>query len=284
MSEMSWTKRVKHPSKLLTVADTVEAVVLDVDEENRRLSLGLKQTTPNPWSVIESKYSVGDIITGVVRNIADFGAFIEVEEGVDGLVHISDLTWNRRIKHPAEVLKKGEEVEAKILKIDTENQRLSLSIKDLQPDVWQEFFKRYRMGDILEGKIVRLTDFGAFVELTDGVEGLVHISELAHERLEKPQDKFQVGQGIRVKILRTDPTERKIGLSVKAAQDELGDRDLDSYHSQIEEEKSASSMTLGDMVGGDLAALRERAARRADESEDEGTSSTEVEGEAPEDA
>jgi small subunit ribosomal protein S1 len=261
VSEMSWTKRIKHPSKMLNPADMIEAVVLEVDEENRRLSLGLKQTTPNPWSVIQEKYRVGDIIHGVVRNIADFGAFIEVEEGVDGLVHISDLTWNRRVKHPAEILKKGQEVEAKILKIDTENQRLSLSIKDLMPDVWQEFSRRYRVGDILEGKIVRLADFGAFVELSEGVEGLVHISEMAHERLEKPGDKFQPGQSVRVKILRVDPEERKIGLSVKAAQDELGSGDLKQYQSARQEEAARSSITLGD-VAGDLSALRERAAQR----------------------
>jgi small subunit ribosomal protein S1 len=269
ISEMSWTKRIKHPSKVLNVDDTIEAVVLEVDEENRRLSLGLKQTTPNPWSLIEQNYREGDIIEGTVRNIADFGAFIEVAEGVDGLVHISDLTWNRRVKHPAEVLKKGERVEAKILKIDSDNQRLSLSIKDLQPDVWEEFFKRYHVGDILEGKIVRLTDFGAFVELADGVEGLVHISEMAHERLEKPQDKFQVDQTVRVKILRTDPSERKIGLSIRAAQDELGDRDLDTYHDQIEAERSRSSITLGDMVGDDLNALRQRPADEEGEAAEE---------------
>ncbi len=262
VSEMSWTKRVKHPSKLLNVGDEVEAVVLEVDEENRRLSLGLKQTTPNPWSVIQEKYQVGDVIKGVVRNIADFGAFIEVEEGVDGLVHISDLTWNRRIKHPSEVLKKGQEVEAKILKIDTENQRLSLSIKDLQPDVWEEFFKRYHVGDILEGKIVRLTDFGAFVELTEGVEGLVHVSEMAHERVEKPSDRFQVGQSVRVKILRTDPEERKIGLSIRAALDELGDKDLASYQAEREEEKAKASITVGDMAG-DLSALKKRIEEQA---------------------
>ncbi|RMF76659.1 MAG: 30S ribosomal protein S1 [Acidobacteria bacterium] len=261
VSEMSWTKRVKHPSKILEVGDEVEAVVLEVDEENRRLSLGLKQTTPNPWSVIEQRYREGDVIKGVVRNIADFGAFVEVEEGVDGLVHISDLTWNRRVKHPAEVLKKGQEVEARILKIDTENQRLSLSIKDLQPDVWEEFFKRYRVGDILEGKIVRLTDFGAFVELSEGVEGLVHVSEMAHERVEKPSDRFQVGQTVRVKILRTEPEERRIGLSIKAALDELGDKDLETYTSEREAEASRSSITLGD-VAGDLSALRDRAAAR----------------------
>ncbi len=269
VSEMSWTKRIKHPSKMLNPADMIEAVVLEVDEENRRLSLGLKQTTPNPWSVIQEKYRVGDIIKGVVRNIADFGAFIEVEEGVDGLVHISDLTWNRRVKHPAEILKKGQEVEAKILKIDTENQRLSLSVKDLMPDVWQEFSRRYRVGDILEGKIVRLADFGAFVELSEGVEGLVHISEMAHERLEKPGDKFQPGQSVRVKILRVDPEERKIGLSVKAAQDELGSGDLKQYQSARQEEASRSSITLGD-VAGDLSALRERAAQRQADGEPAG--------------
>jgi small subunit ribosomal protein S1 len=266
VSEMSWTKRVKHPSKLLNVEDIVEAVVLEVDEENRRLSLGLKQTTPNPWSIIEQKYSVGDVIKGEVRNIADFGAFVEVEDGVEGLVHISDLSWNRRIKHPSEVLNKGDMVEAKILKIDTDNQRLSLSVKDLQPDVWQEFFKRYNVGDILEGKIVRLTDFGAFVELSEGVEGLVHISEMAHERLEKPSDRFNVDQTVRVKILRTDAEERKIGLSIKAALDELGDRDLQSYQDQVEQEKRASSITLGDVASG-LRELHEKG--KADQQEDE---------------
>ncbi len=259
VSEMSWTKRVKHPSKLVNVGEDVEAVVLEVDEANRRLSLGLKQTQPNPWSVIQDKYRVGDIIKGVVRNIADFGAFIEVEEGVDGLVHISDLTWNRRVKHPAELLKKGQEVEAKILKIDTDNQRLSLSVKDLMPDVWQEFVKRYHVGDILEGKIVRLTDFGAFVELTDGVEGLVHVSEMSHERLEKPADKFQVGQTVRVKILRTEPEERKIGLSIKAAADELGEKELSQYQAERREEERAASITLGDV--GDLRALQDRMRR-----------------------
>ena len=274
VSEMSWTKRIKHPSKMLNPGDMIEAVVLEVDEENRRLSLGLKQTTPNPWSVIQEKYRVGDIIHGVVRNIADFGAFIEVEEGVDGLVHISDLTWNRRVKHPAEILKKGQDVEAKILKIDTENQRLSLSIKDLMPDVWQEFSRRYRVGDILEGKIVRLADFGAFVELSEGVEGLVHISEMAHERLEKPGDKFQPGQSVRVKILRVDPEERKIGLSVKAAQDELGSGDLKQYQNARQEEAARSSITLGD-VAGDLSALRERAAQRQADGEPGGDKGSE---------
>ncbi len=261
VSEMSWTKRVKHPSKILSMDDSVEVVVLDLDEENRRLSLGLKQTTPNPWTVIEQKYNVGDVITGTVRSIADFGAFIEVEEGVDGLVHISDLTWNRRVKHPAEILKKGETVETKILKIDTENQRLSLSVKDLQPDAWQEFFKRYNVGDILEGKVVRLTDFGAFVELTENVEGLVHVSEVSHDRVEKPGDVLSTDQVVRVKILRTDPEERKIGLSIKEAADALAGKDLETYQDERDQESRASSLTFGE-VAGDLDAIRKRAEER----------------------
>jgi small subunit ribosomal protein S1 len=217
VSEMSWSKRVKHPSKILAVGDWVECVVLDIDQEGRRLSLGLKQTAPNPWELIDTKYRVGDHIKGRVRNITDFGAFIEVEEGIDGLVHISDLSWTKRIKHPSEALAKGDEVEAVILKIDSENQRLSLGIKQLQPNTVEDFFRTHTVGDVLAGKIVRLTEFGAFVELFEGVEGLVHVSEMSEERIEKPEDKFATGQDVRVKIIKMDPVEKKIGLSIKAA-------------------------------------------------------------------
>ncbi len=179
VSAMSWTKRIKHPSKIVAVDDTVEAMVLDLDKENRRLSLGLKQTEPNPWALIDEKYEVGSRITGKVRNLTNFGAFIEVEEGVDGLVHISDLSWSKRIKHPSEVLQKGDEVEAVILKIDTENQRLSLGIKQLQPNIWDEFYRLHSVGEVMRGKVVRLTEFGAFVELEEGIEGLVHVSEFS---------------------------------------------------------------------------------------------------------
>ncbi len=244
VSEMSWTKRVKHPSKILNVGDWVECVVLEIDQEGKRLSLGLKQTEPNPWDMIDTKYRVGDMIKGKVRNITDFGAFVEVEEGIDGLVHISDLSWTRRIKHPSEVLKKSDEVEAVILKIDSENQRLSLGIKQLQPNVLEDFFRTHGVGDILTGKIVRLAEFGAFVELFEGVEGLVHISEMSKERIERPEDHFTVGQDIRVKIIKMDPLEKKIGLSIKAALDEPED----SIQSYQETRQGDGGATLGDLM------------------------------------
>ena len=245
VSEMSWSKRVKHPSKVLNAGDWIECVVLEVDQEGRRLSLGLKQTEPNPWDLIDTKYRVGDIIKGSVRNITDFGAFVEVEEGIDGLVHISDLSWTRRIKHPGEILKKGDDVEAVILKIDSENQRLSLGIKQLQPNVLEDFFRTHGVGDILQGKIVRLAEFGAFVELFEGVEGLVHVSELSKERLEKPEDHFQAGQEVRVKIIKMDPVEKKIGLSIKAALDEPTPEGLQSYR---ESQEGDGGATLGDLM------------------------------------
>ena len=243
VSEMSWTKKVKHPSKILNVGDTVDAVILDVDLKQRRLSLGLKQTEPNPWDLIAQKYEVGSRITGTVRNLTDFGVFVEIEEGIDGLIHISDLSWTRRIKHPSEVLKKGDTVEAMILKIDAENQRLSLGLKQLGPNIWEDFFANHQVGDSVVGRIVRLTDFGAFVEIAEGVEGLVHVSELADERIEHPKDRFSVDQVVRAKLIKLDQAERKIGLSIKAASadplDALGD--MSSGRD--------SSTTIGDIVG-----------------------------------
>jgi small subunit ribosomal protein S1 len=247
VSEMSWTKRVKHPSQILNVGDWVECVVLEIDQEGRRLSLGLKQTEPNPWDLIDTKYRVNDTIKGIVRNITDFGAFIEVEEGIDGLVHISDMSWTRRIKHPSEVLKKGDEVEAVILKIDSENQRLSLGMKQLQPNVLEDFFRSHGVGDILTGKIVRLTEFGAFVELFEGIEGLVHISEMAKDRVEKPEDLFAVEQEVRVKIIKIDPLEKKIGLSIKAAEGEPEEGSLREYQAR-QAEIGDGSATLGDLL------------------------------------
>ncbi len=222
VSEMSWSKRIKHPSQLLSPGEWIECVVLEVDQDQRRLSLGLKQMEPNPWELISSKYRVGDTIRGVVRNLTDFGAFVEVEEGVDGLVHISDLSWTRRIKHPSEVLEKGQEVEAVILKIDSENQRLSLGIKQLQPNLLEEFFRTHTVGDVLSGRVVRLAEFGAFVELAEGVEGLVHVSEIAEEPPEAPAEVLQPGQEVRVKIIKMDTVEKKIGLSIKEAAGEPG--------------------------------------------------------------
>jgi small subunit ribosomal protein S1 len=245
VSEMSWTKRIKHPSKVLAVGDTVEAVVLDVDQEARRLSLGLRQTEPNPWDLIAEKYHVGDRITGKVRNLTDFGAFVEVEEGIDGLVHISDLSWTKRLRHPSEMLKKGDSVDAVILKIDSENQRLSLGIKQLSPNIWDEFFRLRSVGDLVTGRVVRLTDFGAFVEIEDGIEGLIHVSELSEERVELPKDVLSTGTVLKAKIIKMEPTEQKIGLSLKAVAQDLTHEELRMYQ---EAQERDSSITLGDAL------------------------------------
>lgn len=216
VSEMSWSKRVKHPSKIVNPGDIVEVEVLNVDPKARRISLGMKQVQENPWQTLHERYQVGTRVHGRVRNLTDFGAFIEIEDGVDGLVHVSDISWSRRIKHPSEALKKGQEIDAVITSIDTENRRLSLSIKDLEPNAWEKFVNEHKPGDVVRGKIARFANFGAFVELDDNLEGLCHISELSEERVAKPEDVVQLGQEMEFKILRIDPETRKIGLSARA--------------------------------------------------------------------
>ena len=217
ISEMSWTQRVKHPSKVVAIGDLIEVVVLDVDPANKRISLGMRQAEPNPWNSIEERYPVGTRVEGRVRNLADFGAFVELEEGIDGLIHISDLSWTKRVRHPSEVLKKGDRVEAIVLHVDKANHRISLGLKQLQQDPWQSSVPdRYRVGMDVQGTVIRTTDFGAFVELEDGVEGLLHVSELSSERVNKPEDVVQVGQALTLKVIKLDPEERKIGLSLRA--------------------------------------------------------------------
>src|SRR6266481_751335 len=216
VSEMSWSKRVKHPSKLVGPGDAVEVEVLGVDPKARRISLGMKQIQANPWMSLGDRYQVGTRVHGRVRNLTDFGAFIEIEDGVDGLVHVSDISWSRRIKHPSEALKKGQEIDAVITSIDTENRRLSLSIKDLEPNAWEKFTNEHKPGDVVHGKVARFANFGAFVELDDNLEGLCHISELSEERVAKPEDVVQLGQEMDFKILRIDPETKKIGLSARA--------------------------------------------------------------------
>src|SRR5215203_367341 len=208
VSEMSWSKRVKHPSKILNQGDQVEAMVLGVDPGARRISLGLKQVESNPWHELAGKYPVGTTITGSVRNLTEFGAFVEVEEGIDGLIHISDMSWSKRLKHPSEVLKKGDEVQAMVLNIDAENQRLSLGLKQLQTDVWDEFFSQHHVGDVVEGKVVRLTNFGAFVELAEGIEGLIHVSEFDDSQHAGKDEKLElnVGESYQMKIIKLIPS------------------------------------------------------------------------------
>ncbi|HEU0179004.1 MAG TPA: 30S ribosomal protein S1 [Blastocatellia bacterium] len=216
VSEMTWSKRVKHPSKLLSVGQEVEAQVLEVDSNNRRISLGIKQIEPNPWETLPERYGVGTRVKGRVRNLTDFGAFIEIEDGIDGLVHVSDISWTKRIKHPSEALKKNQEVEAIITAIDVDNRRLSLSIKDLEPNAWDKFFDAHHLGDLVTGKVTRFANFGAFVELEDGIEGLCHVSELSENHVDKPEDAVKQGQTLQFKILKMDREARKIGLSARA--------------------------------------------------------------------
>jgi small subunit ribosomal protein S1 len=217
VSEMSWTHRVKHPSKVVSVGDPVEVIVLDVDRVNKRISLGMRQTEPNPWLSVEERYPVGMRVQGAIRNLTDFGAFVELEEGIDGLIHISDMSWTRRIRHPSEILKRGDKVEAIVLHVDKSNRRVSLGLKQSQPDPWQSTVPdKYRVGMDVKAKVVRLTDFGAFVELEDGIEGLLHISELSHERVAKPDDVVRIGEELMLRIIKLDADERKLGLSLRA--------------------------------------------------------------------
>jgi small subunit ribosomal protein S1 len=246
VSEMSWSKRVKHPSKLVNPGDTVDVEVLSVDPKARRISLGMKQIQSNPWQTLKDRYQVGSRVHGRVRNLTDFGAFIEVEDGVDGLVHVSDISWSKRIKHPGEVLKKGQEIDAVITSIDTENRRLSLSIKDLEPNAWERFVTAHKPGDVVKGKIARFANFGAFVELDDNLEGLCHISELSDERVEKPEDVVQLGQEMDFKILRIDPESKKIGLSARA----VGREDEPSVDTKTYSSEVGSGMaSLGELAG-----------------------------------
>jgi len=241
VSEMSWSKRVKHPSKILNAGDTVEAMVLGVDPSARRISLGLKQVESNPWSELAEKYPVGTRIKGKVRNLTEFGAFVEVEEDIDGLIHISDMSWSKRIKHPSEVLKKGDVVEAMVLSIDAENQRLSLGLKQLATDIWEDFFSRHKVGDTIEGKIVRLTNFGAFVELDEGIEGLIHVSEFDDSQGGEKIN-LEVGQTYPMKIIKLSPAERKIGLSIRAMKSDEYRSDWEAYSSS----QGEGSATLGE--------------------------------------
>lgn len=216
VSEMTWSKRMKHPGKLVAPGQEVDVQVLGIDQKSRRISLGMKQAQPNPWNTLHDRYHIGSRVKGRVRNLTEFGAFIEVEDGVDGLVHVSDISWTKRVKHPSEALKKGQEIEAIITNIDTENRRLSLSIKDLEPNAWDRFVTTHRPGDVVRGKVARIASFGVFVQLDEGLEGLCHISELSDERVDKPESLAKVGQEMDFKVLRIEPDNRKIGLSARA--------------------------------------------------------------------
>jgi small subunit ribosomal protein S1 len=256
VSEMTWSKRMKHPSKMVKPGDEVDTIILSVNPNDRRISLGMKQLQDNPWEQLEDKYPTGAIIEGRVRNLTDFGAFIEIEDGIDGLVHVSNLSWTKRIKHPSEVLKKGEKVKAIVLGVEPENRRLSLGVKQLQPDVWDTFFAQHRVGDVIKGKILRTAQFGAFVEIAEGVEGLCHVSE-AVDANHQPVA-MDVDSEHEFKIVKMNQEEKKVGLSIRAVGEEASRAEVESYKEREKSPKgnnsgsssssSSSSTTLGDLI------------------------------------
>ncbi|ADW70618.1 30S ribosomal protein S1 [Granulicella tundricola] len=280
VSEMTWSKRMKHPSKLVKPGDEVDTIILSVNPNDRRISLGMKQLQDNPWEALEDKYPTGAIIEGRVRNLTDFGAFIEIEDGIDGLVHVSNLSWTKRIKHPSEVLKKGEKVRAIVLGVEPENRRLSLGVKQLQPDVWDTFFAQHRIGDVIKGKVLRTAQFGAFVEIAEGVEGLCHVSE-AVDATGKPVE-LKVDDEHEFKIVKMNQEEKKVGLSIRAVGEEASRAEVESYKEQAHQSNSggggkkggqgnqgsssssgsSSSTTLGDLLNW------KRAEREGEESND----------------
>jgi|SaaInlStandDraft_7_1057024.scaffolds.fasta_scaffold05760_4 small subunit ribosomal protein S1 len=229
ISEMSWSRHVKHPSKIVSIEDQVEAIVLTLDKDKKRISLGMKQIEPNPWEKIEDKYPIGSEVDGTVRNLTDFGAFVELEDGVDGLIHISDLSW-KKIKHPSEILKKKDKISSAVLSIDKENCRISLGVKQLQPDPWEGIAANYPIGTEVSGKIIKVTGFGAFAEFGDGLEGLIHVSQLSSEKITDPESAVKLDDEIKAKVIKVDTTNKKIALSIKAFEENL---DI----SQIEKEQ-----------------------------------------------
>ncbi|MCH7911440.1 MAG: 30S ribosomal protein S1 [Deltaproteobacteria bacterium] len=229
ISEMSWAKKVSHPSKVVQVGETVETVVLNIDRNRHRISLGLKQVMPNPWLLLKEKYTIGSVIKGSVRNVTDFGVFVGVEEGIDGLVHISDLDWAKKVKHPSELYKKGDSVEAKVLGIDVENERFSLGIKQLMGDPWELIAQKNPVGSKIEGEITKIADFGVFVRIEDKVEGLIHVSQLSTERVDKPSSLFKVGDHINAEVINIDIQERRIGLSIRALRKSSERKEMEAY-------------------------------------------------------
>jgi small subunit ribosomal protein S1 len=261
VSEMTWSKRMKHPSKMVKAGDEVDTIILAVNPTDRRISLGMKQLQDNPWEHLENKYPTGAVVEGRVRNLTDFGAFIEIEDGIDGLVHVSNLSWTKRIKHPSEVLKKGEKVKAVVLGVEPENRRLSLGIKQMQPDVWDTFFAQHRVGDVIKGKVLRTAQFGAFVEIAEGVEGLCHVSEAVDET--GKQINLNVGDEHEFKIVKMNQDEKKVGLSIRAVGEEASRAEVESYKEQFSGgggnkgkggsskssgSGSSSTTTLGDLI------------------------------------
>ncbi len=260
VSEMSWTRRVNHPSEVVQVGDEVEVMVLDINKEKQEISLGMKQTEVNPWDLVEEKYPVGTVLRGRVRNLTSYGCFVELEEGIDGLLHISDMSWTKKVTHPSEVVKKGDLVECVVLAVDKEKRRISLGLKQLQPDPWQdEIPAKYHIGDTLPGKVTKITNFGVFVELEEDLEGLLHVSELSDHKVEDPEEVVKVGQKIEVRIIKIDPDERKIGLTLISTDFETGAEEEEKKEGKAEEKKALPERRpMETLLGSQLKAHAER--------------------------
>jgi small subunit ribosomal protein S1 len=258
VSEMTWSKRVVHPSKVVNVGDTVGVQVLGVDEANRRISLGLKQTEPNPWEALSARHPIGSTIHGKVKSITDFGVFVEIESGIDGLVHISDLSWTKKVRHPSEVYKKGDEVDAIVLGIEVDNERVSLGVKQLGGDPWDSVAQRYPLNTRVTGKVSSVADFGVFVELEEGIEGLIHISQLSNERVDKPSSLYKVGDQLETLVVQVDTRERRIGLSIKALRQHEEREEMQAY---LKRDHEASRFSLEDILNEELRLDREESSR-----------------------
>lgn len=244
ISEMTWSKKPRHPSKMVAVGDEIEVMVLNIETETKRISLGMKQLQQNPWDLVSESYPVGSIIEGKIKNITDFGIFIGIEEGIDGLIHVSDISWTERIKHPTEKFAKGETIQAVVLKIDRENERFSLGIKQLEPDPWQAAYEKYPVGAVVDGHITNVTDFGIFVQLEEGIEGLVHVSEISKEKIETPVGLYKVGDALKIMVINVSTKDRKIGLSIKALEEGT---DKGNYE-EFKKKQPSGPSTIGDLL------------------------------------
>ena len=247
VSEMFWTREIKHPSKVLSIGQRIQVMILDINTETKRISLGLKQTTANPWETLRLKYPEGSVIKGIIRNITNFGIFVGVEEGIDGLIHMSDISWKQRVKHPSEMFKKGQEIEAMVLNIDVEHEKFSLGLKQIEKNPWEELSTRYPAGSIVSGKVTNMTDFGIFVEIEEGIEGLVHISELSSRRVKSSSELFAVGDSVTAVVKNVDPKSRKIRLSIKDYETGTEGHSVHQYINNRENIGSSLSKALADV-------------------------------------
>ncbi|HCC53866.1 MAG TPA: 30S ribosomal protein S1 [Desulfobulbaceae bacterium] len=245
VSEMSWSKKTRHPSKIVGVGEEAEVVVLNIDVDAKRISLGMKQLQPNPWDLVSENYPAGSIIEGKIKNITDFGVFIGIEEGIDGLIHVSDLSWTERIKHPSEKYAKGETIQAVVLKIDRENERFSLGVKQMEPDPWQIAIEKYAVGSTVQGKITNVTEFGIFVEIEEGIEGLIHVSEISKEKVTTPVGLYNAGDPVEAKVINVSVKDRKIGLSIKALTDDSGEGNYEEFK---QKQTKSGPTTIGDLL------------------------------------